>query len=541
MLSTPIPLHQLPISSLFHLYATEPSYIKNIDNQLLIPDDIYAHSYHRYHLLYDRQQLCATLHRYNNKLGITHPAIYENIDKLKSEQSFCICTGQQAGLAGGPAYVLYKALTAIILAQQLSKTTKKTIIPIFWIADEDHDNQEISWIYGFNPQKDNHQLDIDNFKVNHPAYEQFINISPTIQWLQQTFPNQVNSTISSLESFYNKTSMVHGFARFIAHFLGDYGIIFAGSQIKTWKEQSISMFQKAITDASKIQCLLQQQTNKIASIIGKGAYISDSNLFYISPQGRHKIKHISSTWAAGNREWKNTASLLKTIKEQPQFFSPNVFLRCIYQDKFLPNIATILGPSEIIYHSQLPPLYKHFNIAQPVMIPRLSITVCPTYISHIMDKLSLNKSSFFHLRDTNWIKKHQIPLEQYYLLKTIKEQYEKGIEQLMEAQAKMILPVDSGLQQTIQATTKRINNEYQKLYQKIVQASQRKHSHLSKQWSLLQSFFFYRDKMQERYLSWCLIPEIEKFIPFAITAFQSTTSPWKQHYVIEQQSYIKFR
>ena len=54
-----------------------------------------------------------------------------------------VVAGQQAGLLGGPAYSVHKAADAVLLARQLS-TEARPVLPVFWIASQDHDAGEVA-------------------------------------------------------------------------------------------------------------------------------------------------------------------------------------------------------------------------------------------------------------------------------------------------------------------------------------------------------------------------------------------------------------
>src|SRR5437868_2214399 len=56
-----------------------------------------------------------------------------------------VITGQQTGLFTGPHYTVLKAITVIKLASALTEAGVAAV-PIFWIASEDHDYQEIEWL-----------------------------------------------------------------------------------------------------------------------------------------------------------------------------------------------------------------------------------------------------------------------------------------------------------------------------------------------------------------------------------------------------------
>ena len=67
-----------------------------------------------------------------------------NIDSLISENTFTITAGHQLNLFSNPLFLIYKVVNIINLSSKISKASKKNIVPIFWLASEDHDFEEIS-------------------------------------------------------------------------------------------------------------------------------------------------------------------------------------------------------------------------------------------------------------------------------------------------------------------------------------------------------------------------------------------------------------
>ena len=65
-----------------------------------------------------------------------------NLDRLAAG-AVAIVTGQQVGLFSGPAYSVYKAVTALRWADAITKRGTDAV-PIFWLATEDHDLAEVN-------------------------------------------------------------------------------------------------------------------------------------------------------------------------------------------------------------------------------------------------------------------------------------------------------------------------------------------------------------------------------------------------------------
>src|SRR5437016_4141359 len=92
-----------------------------------------------------RAEVAAILHKQNAELG-AGAETDANLGRLANGAA-AVVSGQQAGLFGGPAYAVYKALTAIQVAEELTRGGIEAV-PVFWMATEDHDLEEVrhtSW------------------------------------------------------------------------------------------------------------------------------------------------------------------------------------------------------------------------------------------------------------------------------------------------------------------------------------------------------------------------------------------------------------
>jgi bacillithiol biosynthesis cysteine-adding enzyme BshC len=121
----------------------------------------------------------------------------------------------------------------------------------------------------------------------------------------------------------------------------------------------------------------------------KQVLVQESNLFWIDEdRNRIKIQFENGLWQTdGNGHSWSDEELIGAIHASPERFSPNVFLRPIIQDSFLPTFAYAGGPGEIAYHAQMKPMYHMFGLQMPVVIPRFSATMVESGIERIMEKL----------------------------------------------------------------------------------------------------------------------------------------------------------
>src|SRR5690349_3544239 len=92
-----------------------------------------------------RGQVASILRKQNSELG-AGAETQSNLERLE-KGAVAVVSGQQVGLFSGPAYSVYKALTAIQIASELTRGGVPAV-PVFWMATEDHDLEEVrhtSW------------------------------------------------------------------------------------------------------------------------------------------------------------------------------------------------------------------------------------------------------------------------------------------------------------------------------------------------------------------------------------------------------------
>ena len=82
-------------------------------------------------------------HQYRNIH--TTDNVKNNIKLLQDNNTFTVTTGHQLNLFTGPLYFIYKIVSCLDLADQLQeKYPDYQFVPVYWMASEDHDFEEIS-------------------------------------------------------------------------------------------------------------------------------------------------------------------------------------------------------------------------------------------------------------------------------------------------------------------------------------------------------------------------------------------------------------
>lgn len=294
----------------------------------------------------------------------------QNIEKLKQTNTYTVCTGHQLNLFTGPVFFVYKILQTIKTAQFLSEELPDAhFVPVFWMATEDHDFEEISF-----------------FKAFGNRYETTADGSGAVGRLQlsdrdfisrftedfQGFPF-ADELIKLIAEAYQKDHTLADATRFIVNKLfAEYGLLVLDGDDARLKEQMKPIFRDELLNSS-----LQQHSEKNVETLTqqyKKVQVNprEINLFYLE-EGRNRIDRSEEGFQIADTEiFFSREQIVEILEESPEKFSPNALMRPVFQEMILPNVAYIGGNAEIMYWLELPDYFVYLNLPFPVMIPRSS-------------------------------------------------------------------------------------------------------------------------------------------------------------------------
>lgn len=462
----------LPFNKIFQDYITNPQKLEPFFQTNPFFGNDLDKAFKSFRFKNDRKKTVSLLKDYNKKFGAGKKTL-QSIEKLAEENSVAVVTGQQLTLLGGPLFTVYKILSTILYAKKWQEDFNRSCVPVFWLADEDHDYEEISTL-GF-PLRDNHK------KISYPKYSDNEKRVAEIE-LKSDFQDFKKEVIESqfdtdftdllwrmLNSYYQSGRTIgEAFGALVLELFGDYGLILAGSADTPIKEHLSSVFVKSVEDVDKQYESLEQKTDELISNGYHGqVHLQPSNIFWIDEEGnRTKLSFENNTWSAdGNGTSWTSAELIKVIEEQPDRFSPNVFLRPIMQNELLPGFAYIAGPGEISYHAQMKEFYGDFDQVMPVIAPRFSITLIESGIDRIFEKLPFDFSAYngrIEDLESQFIEQSDSPD-----IEAIFDQWKKQIDGVSEEPTEEIKHIDPTLEGTSEKAKATFFTELDKLKGKV--------------------------------------------------------------------------
>lgn len=394
------PIGQLPYPSLFQDYLDGNVKLKPFFSSEGFSVTDFKKSTEKFEFKGNRVSTVTLLKSFNKRFDAKEFTL-QQVEKLKDNNSLVVVTGQQLTVFGGPLFTIYKTLTAIVYARRLQKELNKPVIPVFWLADEDHDIAEAATT-GIPGDSDfiRSSMDIPE-DFNFPA-GRFVpgdSISKLIRLLKDQFPETdfSDELWSSIENIYNSKSNIRdSFGKWMLNIFADEGLILAGSDNTDIKRALSPLIQSLTSDHAEIYDALEKQSEELEKAgYSRQAAVLSAGIFYLDDQhGRIKLEVANGLWtsAAGHR-W-TTKELVTHFEEFPERFSPNVFLRPIIQDRLLPVAGVVLGPGEIAYFAQMKKVYPLFDMKMPVVIPRFTATIIEAAINRNLEKLPFELNQY---------------------------------------------------------------------------------------------------------------------------------------------------
>ena len=346
---------------------------------------------------YPFTQLADILEKQNRHFGACDKTMAQ-LEQLKSGSARVVITGQQTGVFGGPMYVLYKALTTIKLADRWSRLHKIPFVPVFWLAADDSDFEEINHITFLNKQFENQKLAIEkSVSGNVPVSD--IPLGAGIDELLASFADSVRESeylqeiMQHVQAAYTSQRSVSGaFGHWLMHCLKEFGIILIDPTDPQIRNFLSDIWVREIEQESpSTQAVLQTSDalEKSGYALQVPLRAGRLNLFYLDGE-RKPLEIIDSGFQTTDGEQQfSKVQLLELARNHPERFSPNVILRAITQDTLFPTVAYVAGPAEVGYFAQLKGVYEAFEVPMPAIYPRKSLTIIEPTVDRIMDKHSL--------------------------------------------------------------------------------------------------------------------------------------------------------
>jgi len=459
----------------------------------------------------DRKQVTQTIkNQYLNKRISAKTS--QNIKLLEEKNCLAIVTGQQLGLAGGPLYTIYKTLSAIKLATHLNeKHPDFHFVPVFWLAGDDHDFEEISSInvlsgenkveniaYRTDEDPEREAGSVGGMRLEKEIEDFISQMGSSVR--NTEFTNDVIAFLSSI--YQTGKTIAESFGEMMFKFFDKYGLVIFNPQATDVKRLLLPVFRNELENYRTHATKLIQVSAGLDEEYHAQVKIRPINLFVNNENGRYLLDPLE------NNEFRLKRKKVKFTKEElsqllessPEMFSPNVILRPICQDYLFPTAFYVGGPAEIAYFAQIIQMYKMFNLATPVAWPRISATIVEKSVQTLVQKYGISINDFFELKGeifnkvASMISEYDIDGKFEVAENRLSNLFEDLKEYLGEIDKTLVDPAEKNRQRTVQYLTE--------LKGKAEAARIRKHETTMNQLQKSYTMILPNDNLQERELNY---------------------------------------
>jgi bacillithiol synthase len=432
------------------------------------------------------------------------PAAVQKGQLLADPRTVAVLTGQQAGLFGGPMFTLLKALTALKLADQVSRDHDVPAVAIFWIDGEDHDWEEVRSCTVYDADLVPRAASLPPRPGSDPSPVASIalddGVLAAIADLERILPptDFRSGVLADLRNAYRPgVGMADAFGRWLERVLGNRGLVVYDSSDESSKPLVSQVFARELS--------MPGQTAKLAAIAGSdltalgyhaqvNAHDDSLALFHLDG-GRRAIRQQDGGFVVGDQPFPASV-LVQQATDRPAGFSPNVLLRPIVQDTLFPTICYVAGPNELAYLGQLRGVYAHFGVPMPLMYPRASATLMDSAGLRFVTKYKLPLEALQAQDEAalNELLRSQIPpaVEESF------SEAEKTIDVQMTRLIQAMPALDPTLEGATRSTLSRMQHDLQTLHGKMIQAAKRRDETLRRQFFHARALAFPNGHAQER-------------------------------------------
>lgn len=496
--------------------------------------DYDIHSEHTWKKRYDdlmersfpREALADYMSAYHAKFDSA--AMRENIEKIRDERSVMVVGGQQAGLLAGPLYTIHKIISIIQFAKEKESALGVPVIPVFWVAGEDHDVDEINFVYTSGEKGPVKQkLPLHHVKKT-AAKRTPLHQEKTERWLRDVFSTYEESAYTNdlfdqlLRCLRKSETFTDFFEWIVCDLFEEDGLLLLNSGDFGVKPLERTLFKQIVESSDAIVARLNntQAAMKQAGyqpIIEAGDH--QANLFYEydderflieKENGQFSISEVGLTWTKDE--------LLQEVEEHPERFSNNVVTRPLMQEALLPTLAFMAGHGEVNYWGELKGIFEYFDVKMAPVLPRLHVTILER---HIDKKLPIRELSVEEVL-TKGVKEKKDAHFQQSLPDSFVQSVQHAKRELAnvhEAMRQEALEIEPSFEQLLDKNAKFIEDQLQFVYQKVAKRVEEKEGYILRDFERIENSLKPLEAPQERI--WNIMYFLNKYGPEFFKTFKN--------------------
>jgi bacillithiol biosynthesis cysteine-adding enzyme BshC len=458
-----------------------------------------------------------------------------NLERL-ANGAVAVVSGQQVGLFSGPAYSIYKALTAAQLAEELTRGGIPAV-PVFWMATEDHDLDEVRHSTWF----ENGKLIRFELPVSEEAGRPVgrITLGPqAAAFAQETaelLTNQGSELLAQhlIESYGAEETYGSAFGKLFTRLFAQQGLILMDPLDPGMDKVATPLYQHALAERDALNEKLLERGKELdrAGYAAQVKVTSRSTLLFYTGDGtRQVISANGDKFLAGEKTWRRE-ELAHLTHQAPEKFSPNALFRPVVQDYLLPTAGYIAGPAEISYFAQSEVVYRHLLGRMPALLPRSGFTLVDAKAAKLLRRYKLTAEDVW--TGSQGLRHRMEGAASPKTLSKNFERSEKQFAKMLGQLGKQIEKLDPTLKGTVERAKSRIEFHLEKLRRKAGRAQDQKTGLLSAHEQYLESLLYPHKGLQSREL--CLLPFLARWGADGLSELQKLSSSKKigHHFLVQ--------
>lgn len=496
--------------------------------------DYDIHSEHTWKKRYDdlmkrsfpREALADYMSAYHAKFESA--AMRQNIEKIRDERSVMVVGGQQAGLLTGPLYTIHKIISIIQFAKEKESELGVPVIPIFWVAGEDHDVDEINFVYTSGEKGPVKQkLPLHNVKKT-ASKRTLLHQEKTEKWLRNVFSTYEESAYTNelldqlLRCLRKSQTFTDFFEWIVCDLFEEDGLLLLNSGDLGVKPLERMLF-KHIVEANDS---ITNRLNETQAAMKRAGYRpiieageKQANLFYEYDEERFLIEKDQNQFSVSEvgLTWTKEELLLE-VEEHPERFSNNVVTRPLMQETLLPTLAFMAGHGEVNYWGELKGIFEHFQLKMAPVLPRLHITILER---HIDKKLPIRDMSVEEVLTTGVKEKKEAHFQQSLPDSFVQSIHTAQCElaKVHETVRQEALQIEPNFEQLLDKNAKFIEDQLQFIYQKVAQRVEEKEGYILRDFERIENSLKPLEAPQERI--WNIMYFLNKYGPEFFKTFKN--------------------
>jgi bacillithiol biosynthesis cysteine-adding enzyme BshC len=411
------------------------------------------------------------------------------------------------GLFSGPAYTVYKALTAARLAAQLNAQGIPAV-PVFWLATEDHDFAEVNHTFVFDASHRPIRLSVNGAGVAERPVGRIPIAEPPVHELRSAlagfpFGGEVAAMVE--ETYRPGTTFGAAFQALLEKLLAKRGLLFVDPLDESIRRMAAPLLRDALRDCPQLQNKLLER-NKELEANGYHAQVhieaKTSLAFLLDGDRRITLRRQNGDYASKDRRYS-----VSELSERAEQLSPNALLRPVVQDYVLPTVAYVGGPAELAYMAQSQVLYEDLLGRMPVMLSRSAFTLLDARTTKLMERYGLTLPGFFHGEDgvRDAIAGQLVPAT---LVREFDETQKAASASLSKLRDDLVA-FDATLAAAADKTRAKILYQLSKMERKTAREALKRNQRASEEAAYTSGLIFPEKHLQERFYS--ILPFIAKY------------------------------